>query len=78
MKIKYLKDGLFDLLIDNSEELGISDIETHENENAFGISTCEVRTAFKKFVPCYPIATETCKATEDFILELQQKITFLQ
>ena len=51
---------------------------THENENAFDISICEVRTAFKKFVPCYPIATETCKDIEDFILELQQKITFLQ
>jgi len=38
MKINYLKDGLFDLLNDNSEELGISDIETHENENTFGIS----------------------------------------
>ena len=38
MKINYLKDRLFDLLNDNSEELGISDIETHENENTFGIS----------------------------------------
>ena len=37
MKINYLKDGLFDLLNDNSEESGISDIETHENENTFGI-----------------------------------------
>lgn len=38
MKINYLKDGLFDLLNDNSEVLSISDIETHENENTFGIS----------------------------------------
>ena len=28
----------FFLLNDNSEELGISDIETHEKENTFGIS----------------------------------------
>ncbi|MCI9428451.1 hypothetical protein AALA36_10620 [Lachnospiraceae bacterium 66-29] len=38
MKINYLKDRLFDLLNDSSEELGISDIETHEKENTFGIS----------------------------------------
>ena len=38
MKINYLKDRLFDLLNDNSEELSISDIETHEKENTFGIS----------------------------------------
>lgn len=38
MKINYLKDRIFDFLNDNSEELGISDIETHEKENTFGIS----------------------------------------
>lgn len=38
MKMNYLKDKLFDLLNDNSEDLGIYDIETHEKENSFGIS----------------------------------------
>lgn len=38
MELNYLKDRLFDLLNDNSEELNISDIETHEKENTFGIS----------------------------------------
>ena len=38
MKINYLKDRIFDFLNDNSEELGISDIETHEKENTFVIS----------------------------------------
>ena len=38
MELNYLKDRLFDLLNDNSEELNISDIQTHEKENTFGIS----------------------------------------
>lgn len=38
MELNYLKDRLFDLLNDNSEDLNISDIETHERENTFGIS----------------------------------------
>lgn len=38
MELNYLKDRLFDLLNDNSEELDISDIQTHEKENTFGIS----------------------------------------
>lgn len=38
MELNYLKDRLFDLLNDTSEELNISDIETHEKENTFGIS----------------------------------------
>ena len=38
MELNYLKDMLFDLLNDNSEELNISDIQTHERENTFGIS----------------------------------------
>lgn len=38
MELNYLKDRLFDLLNDNSEELNISDIQTHEKDNTFGIS----------------------------------------
>lgn len=38
MELNYMKDRLFDLLNDNSEELNISDIQTHEKENTFGIS----------------------------------------
>lgn len=38
MELNYLKNRLFDLLNDNSEELNISDIQTHEKENTFGIS----------------------------------------
>lgn len=38
MELNYLKDRLFDLLNDNSEELNISDIQPHEKENTFGIS----------------------------------------
>lgn len=38
MELNDLKDRLFDLLNDNSEELDISDIQTHEKENTFGIS----------------------------------------
>ena len=38
MKINYLKDRIFDFLNDNSEELGLSDIETHEKENTVGLS----------------------------------------
>lgn len=38
MELNYLKDMLFDLLNDNSEELNIFDIQTHEKENTFGIS----------------------------------------
>ena len=41
MKINYLKDRIFDFLNDNSEELGISDIETHAKENTFGISMAD-------------------------------------
>ena len=41
MKINYLKDRIFDFLNDNREELGISDIETHEKENTFGISMAD-------------------------------------
>ena len=41
MRMEYLKDRLFDFLNDNSEELNISDIETHERENTFGISTTD-------------------------------------
>ncbi len=35
----------------------------------------EVHDAFKKCVPYYLTAAEICKEIEDFILELQQKIT---
>lgn len=35
----------------------------------------EVHAAFKKCVPHYPAAAETCKEIEDFILELQQAFT---
>lgn len=38
MELNYLKDKIFDWLNDNSEELNISDIQTHERENTFGIS----------------------------------------
>lgn len=38
MELNYLKDKMFDWLNDNSEELNISDIQTHERENTFGIS----------------------------------------
>lgn len=38
MELNYLKDKLFDLLNDNSEDLDISDIQTHEKENTFSIS----------------------------------------
>ena len=41
MKINYLKDRIFDFLNDNSEELGISDIEPHEKKNTFGISMAD-------------------------------------
>lgn len=41
MELNYLKDMLFDLLNDNSEELNISDIQTHEKENTFGISMAD-------------------------------------
>lgn len=41
MELNHLKDRLFDLLNDNSEELEISDIQTHESENTFGISTTD-------------------------------------
>lgn len=35
----------------------------------------EVHAAFKKCVPCYPNAAETCQEIEEFILELQQAAT---
>lgn len=35
----------------------------------------EVHAAFKKCVPYYPNATETCQEIEKFILELQQTAT---
>ena len=35
----------------------------------------EVHAAFKKCIPYYPTAAETCKEIEDFILELQQAFT---
>lgn len=35
----------------------------------------EVHAAFKKCVPYYPAAAETCKEIEEFILELQQAAT---
>ena len=35
----------------------------------------EVHAAFKKCVPYYPYAAETCKEIEEFILELQQAAT---
>ena len=38
MEKNYLKDMLFDWLNDNSEDLKISDIQTHEKENTYGIS----------------------------------------
>lgn len=38
----------------------------------------DVHDAFKKCVPYYPTAAETCKEIEDFILELQQKSTLPQ
>lgn len=34
-----------------------------------------VHAAFKKCVPHYPAAAETCQEIEDFILELQQTVT---
>lgn len=39
MELDYLKDRLFDWLNDYSEELNISDIQTHERENTIGIAT---------------------------------------
>lgn len=41
MKLNYLKDKLFDLLNENSEEMSISDIETHEKKNMFSIVTID-------------------------------------
>lgn len=38
----------------------------------------EVHAAFKKCIPYYPTAAETCKEIEDFILELQRTSTSLQ
>ena len=38
----------------------------------------EVHATFKKCIPYYPTAAETCKEIEDFILELQQAFTFPQ
>ncbi len=38
----------------------------------------EVHDAFKKCVPYYPAAADTCMEIEDFILELQQKTTLPQ
>lgn len=35
----------------------------------------EVHAAFKKCIPYYPTAAETCKEIEDFILELQRTST---
>lgn len=35
----------------------------------------EVHAAFKRCVPYYPTAAETCKEIEDFILELQHTFT---
>lgn len=37
MELNYFKDKLFDLLNNNSDELNISDIETHEKENIYEI-----------------------------------------
>ena len=41
MELNHFKDKLFDMLNDGSDELGIADIETHERENAFVITTAE-------------------------------------
>ena len=38
----------------------------------------EVHAAFKKCIPYFAPAAETCKEIEDFILELQQKSTLPQ
>ena len=38
----------------------------------------EVHGAFKKCVPYYPSAAETCKEIEDFVLELQQRFNLPQ
>lgn len=37
MDLNYFKDKVFDLLNNNSDELNISDIETHEKENIYEI-----------------------------------------
>lgn len=36
----------------------------------------DIHAAFKRCISYYPIATETCKKIEDFILELQRAVTF--
>lgn len=35
MELNYFKDKIFDVLNENNMEMEISDIETHEQENAF-------------------------------------------
>lgn len=37
MELNYLKDSIFDLLNDNSDEMEITDIETNEKKNTFSL-----------------------------------------